>query len=144
MRPVPAGLSAKRPWMRTASSANQRKNSAPYFTSPMLSATTLPISSVIRVAMSSAFSMIVSNTDRRISPRSRPGVAAHVSWTAQAASRAAMASAASALATETSTSSVAGLSTSKFDFPARSSPPIHKPVGTDARIRAMSALAMGQ
>ncbi len=33
--------------MRTASSENQRKNSAPYLTSPMLSASTLPISRVI-------------------------------------------------------------------------------------------------
>ena len=63
--------------MRTASSANQRKNSAPYLTSPMLSATTLPISRVIRVAMSSARSVIFSKTDRRISPRSRGAVAAH-------------------------------------------------------------------
>ena len=78
--------------MRTASSANQRKNSAPYLTSPMLSGSTLPISSVIRVAMSSARSVIFSKTDRRISPRSRGGVAAHSACTAQAASSAAMAS----------------------------------------------------
>ena len=79
MRPVPAGLGVNRPAMRTASSANHRKNSAPYLTSPMLSARTLPISRVIRVAKSSARSMIISNTDRRISPRSRAGVAAHAS-----------------------------------------------------------------
>ena len=47
MRPLPAGLGVYRPPMRTASSANQRKNSAPYLTSPMLSASTLPISRVI-------------------------------------------------------------------------------------------------
>jgi hypothetical protein len=78
--------------MRTASSANHRKNSAPYLTSPMLSATTLPISSVIRVAMSSARSVIFSKTARRISPRSRGGVAAHSDCTAHAASSAAIAS----------------------------------------------------
>ena len=46
---MPAGLGVNRPAMRTASSANQRKNSAPYLTSPMLSGSTLPISRVIRV-----------------------------------------------------------------------------------------------
>ena len=89
---MPAGLGVNRPAMRTASSANQRKNSAPYLTSPMLSASTLPISSVIRVAMSSARSVIFSKTERRISPRSRGGVAAHSACTAQAASSAAIAS----------------------------------------------------
>ena len=88
--------------------------------------------------------MMASNTARRISPRSRAGVAAHVACTAQAASRAAIASAAVALATEISTSSVAGLSTSKVDDPGRSSPPINNPVGTDAKTRATSGLAMRQ
>ena len=124
--------------MRTASSANQRKNSAPYLTSPMLSATTLPISRVIRVAKSSARAMIASNTARRISPRSRAGVAAQDCCTAQAASRAAIASAAVALAIGVSTSSVAGLRTSNVDEPGRSSPPIHSPVGTEDSNRWMS------
>ena len=117
--------------MRTASSANQRKNSAPYLTSPMLSGSTLPISSVISVAKSSARSVIVSNTERRISPRSRGGVAAQSACTAQAASSAAMASSAVALATVISTSSSDGSSTSNVEEPWRSSPPIHRPVGTD-------------
>ena len=74
----------------------------------------------------------------------RAGVAAHVSWTAHAASRAAIASAAVALATDNNTSSVAGLVTSKVDAAERSSPPIHKPVGTDANTRETSELAIGQ
>ena len=101
--------------MRTASSANQRKNSAPYLTSPLLSASTLPISSVINVAMSSVCAVMVSKTERRISPRSRAGVAAHSACTAAAASSAAIPSSAVALAMLTITSSVAGLSTSNVD-----------------------------
>ena len=108
MRPVPAGAGVYRPPMRTASSANQRKNSAPYLTSPRLSATTLPISNVINVARSSARAMIVSKTERRISPRSRAGVAAHSACTALAASRAATASAAVASATVVRTVSLDG------------------------------------
>ncbi len=96
------------------------------------------------MAMSSAFSMIVSNTDRRISPRSRAGVAAHDSCTAQAASRAAIASEADASATDSRTSSVAGFTTSNVDAAGRSSPPIHRPVGTDANTRETSGLAIGQ
>ena len=110
----------------------------------MLSGSTLPISRVISVAKSSARSMIISNTERRISPRSRAGVAAQESCTAQAASSAVIASAASALATAISTSSVAGLSTSNVDAAARSSPPIHNPVGTDANKRDTSGLAIAQ
>ena len=86
--------------MRTASSANQRKNSEPYLTSPMLSGSTLPISSVINVAMSSARSVIFSKTERRISPRSRGGVAAQPACAAAAASSAAIASSAVAFATD--------------------------------------------
>ena len=106
----------------------------------MLSATTLPISSVIRVAKSSARSMIISNTDRSTSPRSRAGVAAQVSCTAHAASIAESASAAVALPTEMRTSSVAGLRTSKVDDAGRSSPPIHSPVGTEANSRSTSRM----
>ena len=53
--------------------------------------------------MSSARSVIVSNTERRISPRLRGGVAAHSACTAQAASSAAVASSAVASATAVST-----------------------------------------
>ena len=102
--------------MRTASSANQRKNSAPYFTSPMLSASTLPISRVISVANSSARAVIASNTARRISPRSRGGGGGPLAPArAAAASSAAMPSSGVASAIAISTSSVAGLSTSKVD-----------------------------
>ena len=101
----------------------------------MLSGSTLPISSVIRVAKSSARSMIISNTARKTSPRSRAGVAAQVACTEQAASIAASASTAVALPTAIRTSPVAGLRTSKVDDAGRSSPPIHSPVGTEANNR---------
>ncbi len=117
--------------MRTASSANQRKNSEPYLTSPMLSGSTLPISSVINVARSSARSVIFSNTERSTSPRSRGGVAAHSGCAAAAASSAAIASSAVAFATEIRTESSDGSSTSNVDDASRSSPPIQRPVGTD-------------
>src|SRR5258705_4800833 len=140
MRPVPAGLGVNRPPMRTASSANQRKNSAPYLTSPMLSATTLPISRVIRVAMSSARSVILSKTARRISPRSRGGVAAHSACTAHAASSAAIASSAVASATAVKTWSSEGSRTLNVDLASRSSPPIQRPVGTDDSSLVVSIL----
>src|SRR5690606_25228222 len=82
--------------------------------------------------MSSARAVIASKAARRISPRRRGAVAAHSCCTAQAASSAAAASAAEASATVVSTESSAGLRTSNVDVPARSSPPIHNPVGTDA------------
>jgi hypothetical protein len=69
----------------------------------MLSGSTLPISRVIRVAMSSARSVIFSKTARRISPRSRGAVAAHSACTAQAESSAAIASSEVALATAVKT-----------------------------------------
>ena len=72
----PAGACIQRPWMRTASSAYQRKNSTPYPTSPRASATVLPISRLIRCANSSARSVIRLKAVRRISPRSRGGVLA--------------------------------------------------------------------
>ena len=50
----PAGACIQRPWIRTASSEYQRKNSAPYPTSPLASATVLPISRLISAAKSSA------------------------------------------------------------------------------------------
>ncbi len=131
MRPVPAGLGVYRPPMRTASSANQRKNSAPYLTSPMLSRSTLPISRVISVARSSARSVMSSKTARSTSPRLRGAVAAHSACTPAAASSAAMASSAVALAIEISTESSDGSRTSNVDEPSRSSPPIQMPVGTD-------------
>jgi hypothetical protein len=97
----------------------------------MLSATTLPISSVIRVAMSSARSVIFSKTARRISPRSRGAVAAHSACMPAAASSAAIASSGVASATAVNTWSSDGSSTLNVDLPSRSSPPIQRPVGTD-------------
>ena len=75
-REPPAGFCIQRPWMRTASSANQRKNSAPYVTSPLASATVLPISRLISRAKSSARPVISSKARRSTSPRSRGAVAA--------------------------------------------------------------------
>ncbi len=88
--------------------------------------------------------MIVSKTERRISPRSRPGVAAHSACTAQAASSAAIASSAVALATEIRTWSFDGSRTSNVDEPGRSCPPIHNPVGTDDNSRSMSGVLIPQ
>ena len=59
-RPPPASWRVKRPSMRTASSAYQRRKLAPYVISALDSASGLPISSVISSASSSARSTIVS------------------------------------------------------------------------------------
>jgi hypothetical protein len=59
-RPEPLGSLDHRPLMRTASSANQRKNSAAYFTSAAASASGLPISSVTSSARSSTRAIMVS------------------------------------------------------------------------------------
>ena len=56
-RPAPASLREKRPSMRTASSAYQRRKFAAYVISPLDSATVLPISSVMSRASSSTRSM---------------------------------------------------------------------------------------
>src|SRR3954469_19872478 len=95
------------------------------------SASGLPISSVITSARSSALAVIASNARRRISPRSRGGCAAHSSCTAQAASRAALASSGVASATLAIASPVDGSSTSKVPPPpSRHSPPMNSCVGT--------------
>ena len=114
-RDPPAGACIQRPWMRTASSENQRKNSAPYPTSPLASARVLPISRLISSAKSSAWSMIASNDRRRISPRSRGALAAHSAWAATAASSAAMASSVVPSATSVITESSAGSCTWNLD-----------------------------
>jgi len=134
-RPSPDGLADQRPAMRTASSANQRKNSAAYVTSAFDSATGLPISSVMSNARSSARSVSNSNARRRISPRSRGGVAAHAGWVSCAASSAAIASAAVASAISHSVSPVAGSSTANVV------PPSDVPFGTrSTTARSRSAL----
>ena len=56
----PAGACIQRPWIRTASSLNHRKNSAPYATSPRASASVLPISREMIRAKSSARSITIS------------------------------------------------------------------------------------
>ena len=112
-REPPAGASIHRPWIRTASSANQRRNSAPYATSPAASFSGLPISRLISRAKSSVRSVIRSYAARRISPRSRGAVRAQSRWAATAASRAATASSAVPSATVARTDSSAGSSTSK-------------------------------
>ncbi len=60
MRLRPSGRVPQPPSMRTASSENQRKNSAAYATSPLASASGLPISEVIRWASSSVRSRMSS------------------------------------------------------------------------------------
>ncbi len=71
-------------------------------------------------AKSSARSVISSNARRRISPRSRGGVAAHSPWTPAAASSAARASSARPSATSVSIEPSAGSSTGKRPPPAAS------------------------
>ena len=58
--PAVAGRVSWPPSIRTASSENQRKNSAAYATSPLASASGLPISVVISRASSSVRSMMIS------------------------------------------------------------------------------------
>ena len=53
-REPPAGALSQLPLIRTASSLNQRRNSAPYATSPVASARGLPISRLIVRAKSSS------------------------------------------------------------------------------------------
>ena len=112
-RPWPLGAFEKRPSIRTASSANQRRNSAAYRISDLDSAIGLPISSVIRSDSSSWRSTIVSNARRRISPRSRGGVSAQLGPASTAASSASIASSGEASATSANVSPVAGSSTAK-------------------------------
>ena len=91
------------------------------------SASGLPISSVISSARSSARSFISSKVRRRISPRSRGGVAAQAAWASHAASRAAIASSGVPSAIEQSDSSVLGSSMSSV-LPlelSRHSPPMN-------------------
>src|SRR4051812_50126508 len=109
--------------MRTASSENQRKNSAAYVISALDSASGLPISSVISSASSSLRLISVSNARRRISPRSRGGCFPHSGWIAQQASSAPFASSGGASATLVSTSPVEGASTSSAAPPGASPPP---------------------
>ena len=119
-REPPAGACIQRPEIRTASSENQRKNSAPYVTSPFASASVLPISREISRANWSARSVSRSKARRRISPRSRGGVRAQSAWAATAASRASMASPGEPSATSVSTEPSAGSSTSKRSPPVAS------------------------
>ncbi len=75
IRLSPAGESLTSPPIRGASSENHRKNSAAYRTSPRASLNALPFSSTINSARSSSRARIASKVRRRISPRSRGGVA---------------------------------------------------------------------
>src|ERR1043166_2904980 len=118
--------------LRTASSAFQRKNSAEYSTSPLLSESALPFSIVISLAKRSASRTIRSKALRRISPRSRGFLPAHASKAPAAASIAAFASSTLALATDAILFSVAGSITSKRapSDDLRHLPPIQRSVGT--------------
>ncbi|CAB4370688.1 unannotated protein [freshwater metagenome] len=90
MRLSPLGDLRKSPGTRTASSANQRKNSAAYMTSPFASVSTLPFSLETMVAIASASATMISNALRKISERTRGAVFAQ-----SAAARSAAATAAS-------------------------------------------------
>ncbi|CAB5121818.1 unannotated protein [freshwater metagenome] len=69
IRLSPDGDLRKSPGVRTASSANQRKNSAAYAASPRASGIALPFSREIRVAIASISPLIISNALRSISER---------------------------------------------------------------------------
>ena len=99
MRLSPLGDIRKSPGVRTASSANQRKNSAAYAASPRASGIAFPFSREIKVAISSISAVIISNALRRISERTRGAVAAHSTATASAAAIAASHCASLAIAT---------------------------------------------
>ena len=113
MRLPPPGAVVKRPCSRTASSENQRKNSAAYVTSPRASAIGLPFSRTISSARWSARASISSKARRSTSERWRGGAAAQESAAACAAAMAASASAIVASATDASSSPVAGSCTAK-------------------------------
>src|SRR5207253_9720166 len=76
IRFAPLGAIETEPMLRTASSENQRKNSAAYATSPRVSASVFPFSRTLRPASLSRSRIINSNVLRRISARSRGGRAA--------------------------------------------------------------------
>ena len=142
-RVAPSGEVDHRPEIRTASSLNQRKNSAAYATSPRDSTSGLPISNVINNASSSARAVISSNARRRISPRSRGAVPAQPSWAATATSSAATPSAGDASATSAKTSPVDGSCTANTALSVAGvvPPPTHRPFGTSATT-AVSRLAI--
>ncbi len=132
IRLAPLGAVPTMPEPRTASSANQRKNSAAYVTSPLASVSALPFSRLISFARSSARADISSQARRRCSPRTRGAVAAQAGPASAAASTAAIASASPPLATEAITPPVAGSSTSKRspDEAGTHLPPMNSSVST--------------
>ena len=130
IRFAPDGAVRSSPPTRTASSANQRKNSAAYVASARASVKDLPISSAIRYARSSLRALISSNVRRSTSPRSRGAVAAHAGCAPAAAEIAALTSSAPARGTVQIASPVDGFNTSKLPFePSRHSPPMNCCVG---------------
>jgi len=142
----PDGLRPNRPSTRTASSANQRKNSDAYATSPRDSDSGLPISRVISSARSSTLACISSNARRRISPRSRGAVRAHACWLSCAMASACRPWSAVASATDAMISPVDGSSTSTVPpfAPGVHCPPRKRSVRTASRTRFSSVrLAIG-
>ena len=92
IRFAPLGAIETEPMLRTASSENQRKNSAAYATSPRASTIGLPFSRTISSASFSWSRIINSNALRRISARCRGAFAAQPRKASDAASTAASAS----------------------------------------------------
>ena len=70
----PLGELLNSPFILTASSENQRKNSAAYKISPLASVNTLPFSLETISASRSASATIISNALRKTSPRTRGAV----------------------------------------------------------------------
>ncbi|CAB4841605.1 unannotated protein [freshwater metagenome] len=89
MRLSPDGDLRKSPGVRTASSANQRKNSAAYPASPRASGIAFPFSREINVAIASISLVIISKALRNISDLNRGAVFAHSTAAASAAAMAA-------------------------------------------------------
>ena len=113
----PLGEVRYSPLIRTASSENQRKNSAAYKISPLASVNTLPFSLETISANRSASATIISNAFRKISPRMRGAVFAQLLNARSAASTASAHSLSDETCTLAITDSSLGSITAKVDEP---------------------------
>ena len=120
--------------MRTASSLNQRKNSAAYAASARASLKTLPFSRVINRAKDSCSAIIISKLLRNISARTRGAVAFHELNALCAASTADKQSSGVALETCASVEPSTGFITATFELWATHLPAIKESSGCDALI----------
>nr|CRL82565.1 hypothetical protein CPGR_05787 [Mycolicibacter nonchromogenicus] len=127
VRVPPAGLTPYAPSVRTASSENQRKNSAAYPTSARASACDLPFSAQMRAVRRSVSAIMRSKTRRRMSLRCRGLVLAQPGNARWAASTADRASAAVPSATSATVRPVAGSCTSNVLAAPRACPSMTMP-----------------